>query len=200
MLSMAVFIAGYLVQAAASIVVGVRLFSVRVVAAVLLADCGAHHLSRAADGEWWMFGDAYRLGVGLWIVNFVTHTIIWIIMHACPLLGIRNPFWTGPHTTARIVVCSLLECVAVVVFALLLPDHADTSARRMALWVCLPALGAGMPCATLAIYAPAVHGLEERLPLAAQGGVSPAIDSLRQMDRSPRRRRAAGGQACLIGA
>jgi hypothetical protein len=157
--SLTVFMAGYLVLAASSIAVALHLFPLWVVVMVLVADCGVHHLMRAADGEWWIAGDAVRTGMGLRLADTVGNTGAWVVFHACPLLCIRDANWVGPHGMARIVVCALLEGAFVFVAALALPTDDSTPAahdvnvslasqtvarvevsRIMAWRICLPSL------------------------------------------------------------
>jgi hypothetical protein len=94
-----------------------------------------------------MIGDAVRSGVGLCISDWMLNTSLWMFARACPIITMRNPMWTGPHTVARIVMCSLLQGMLVVCAALLMQSHEDP-ARMMAQWICLPAL-----CVTLTALA-----------------------------------------------
>jgi hypothetical protein len=156
--TMALFIAGYLVLAAGSIATALQLFPSWVVAVVLATDCALHHLARVVEGEWWIIGDGKPPGVALGVVDFLFNSIIWVLMHACPFLTLRNPDYSGPHNTARVVVSSLLEGALVIIAALSLPTaepvvqggsnaagSADMqtsieAALRMVKWICLPAL------------------------------------------------------------
>ena len=116
-------------QAVTSIVVGIRLFSANVVTVVLVADCAAYHLTLAAEDEWWNPNADHTLVS--WVLHLITLSFHWIVMHACPMWALRNPHLVGPHNSARIVACSLLEGAVVVAFAPLLPDREDTRANRL---------------------------------------------------------------------
>jgi len=134
---MTFFSGAYLVMAACTVAVALRLFPPWTVAMVLAADCGLHQLMRAAAGEWWNIGDASR-SVALCFVDALANVVFWLFAHGCLIPSLRVPDWTGPHHTARIVVCSILEGAFVICAALLLPEQGAT--RVMAQWVCLPAL------------------------------------------------------------
>jgi hypothetical protein len=137
--SMGLFIGSYLLLAASTLAAAVQLFPPFVVATVLAADCGLHHVFRASAGDWWIVGDVVRSGVGVCIVDGIANCVLWTLAHACPIATVRDPNWTGSHNTARIVVCSLLEGAFVICTALLHPQ-ADEGARLMALRICLPAM------------------------------------------------------------
>jgi hypothetical protein len=156
LLSMVLFTGSYLVLAASSIAVASRIFPLSVVAAVIAADCGLHHLMRAAEGEWWVLGDAVRSGVGTAVVDAIAGTALWTLTHACPMATCRTPDWAGPRSTARIVVCSLLEGSGVVCAALLMLPR-EHSARTMAEYICLPAL-----CTALAALTSFFAAMEPR--------------------------------------
>jgi hypothetical protein len=139
LLFMMLFAASYLLLAASCIAVATALFSNWAVLAVLAADCGLHHVTRAAEGEWWIVGDAVRSGGGTFAVDLVVNTILWSVARVCPVPLLRDPFWCGPRTMARIVVSSLLEG-AFVISAALMTLTPENPARAMAAWICLPSL------------------------------------------------------------
>jgi hypothetical protein len=148
------------VLAASSIAIALHLFPLWAVATVLVCDCGLHHLTRAADGDWWSVGDTVRTGMGLRLVDTSVNTVLWMLAHACPLLRLRDPNFIGPHCMARIVICSFAEGAFVIVTALALPaelqvshamnatllSHSDkpsvteSSAHAMTWRICLPAM------------------------------------------------------------
>jgi hypothetical protein len=142
LVSLTLFMAGYLVLAASSIAVALQLSPPWVVPMVLVCDCGMHHATRAADDGWWVAGDNVRMGLSLRLVDAVTNTCFWLLAHACPLLCVRHPDWVGPHSMARIVTCSLLEGASVTGTALVLSTNDSTlAASRIMAWrMCLPAL------------------------------------------------------------
>jgi hypothetical protein len=102
LVSLTFFMAGYLVLAASSIAVAVQLVPLWTVAMVLVADCGLHHLTRAADGEWWIIGNTDRSGLGPTLADTVVQTVMWIVTHACPLLCTRDPDVVGPHAALQL--------------------------------------------------------------------------------------------------
>jgi hypothetical protein len=72
--TMVVFAGAYLVLAAGTIAVATTLLPMWVVLAVLGADCGLHHLTRAVQGEWWIFGDDVRGGAWWFVDGLATQT------------------------------------------------------------------------------------------------------------------------------
>jgi hypothetical protein len=142
---------------------------------VMVADCGLHHVTRAADGEWWYIGDSVRTGVSLRLADAALNTFMWMLAHACPFLSTRDADYVGPHAMARIVVCSLVEGAFVGIAALVLPagdslaahkvnaslasqtEAGEDASRIMARWICLPAL-----CVSLVALATFFAAMEPR--------------------------------------
>jgi len=146
LLTMTFFTGGYLVLATSTLAVAVRLFPLSAVLAVLAFDSAIYHVLRMAAGEWWIVSDSVRKGMGAWVGDFLTNTILWIQWHVCPVWLIRDPNWAGPPVMAWAIACSLTEYTGVICTVLLFPlvHPATAQTRTMVCRICLPALCAAL--------------------------------------------------------
>jgi hypothetical protein len=142
LLTMTFFTGGYLVLATSTVSVAARLFPLSAVLIVLAFDCAVYHILRMAAGEWWVFSDSVRKGMGAWVMDFLFNTIMWIIWHVCPIWTLRDPNWTGPPVMAWTIACSLIEYAGIICTVLLFPlaHPAIVQTRTMVRIICLPAL------------------------------------------------------------
>ena len=102
----------------------------------------AHHLLLVGDGSW-----PRCPGENVW--NVMVNTMVCLCAHSCPLMGMRDPNWSGgPHHFCRLIGTSFLVATAVSAFVLLGGDDGAYAASiSLVRCVCLPctciALAAG---------------------------------------------------------
>jgi len=141
-LAMTFFTGGYLMLATSTLAVALKLFPLASVLAVLAFDCAVYHVFRVAAGEWWVFSDGVRKGMGAYVTNIFFNTLLWVSWHACPFWTMRDPIFTGPPVMAWTIALSLTEYTGVICTVLLLPlAHPATAlTHTMVRLICLPAL------------------------------------------------------------
>jgi hypothetical protein len=62
-----------------------------------------HHAWKLYEGDWWVVGRPLVASVGYApaiAVDLLLNTVLWLLMHSCPVPVVRGPRWVGPHHAA----------------------------------------------------------------------------------------------------